>query len=286
MYRPSLLQIKYLPDDSLPASTEHKKRSRNIHWFKPPFSRNVKTNIGRKFLNLVNKYFPALNKLAKTSNRNTMKISYSCMDNKKSVINKTQHTRFVETRNSSPYVRPTTDQLSCNCQKSETCPLQGKCLSSNLIYQAEVTTTDNGTANKYIGMTANSFKTRYNNHMKSCRNAKYSKETALSNHISDLKSENREYVVKWSILKHAKAHTSGGRRCNLCLEEKAAIMRADPKTLLNKRTEIISKCRHRDKYCLRNYATTSIIPIYLRNDFYKRPLNRTFFQLCEDRLLA
>ena len=87
--------------------------------------------------------------------------------------------------------------------------------------------------------------------------AQLAKETALSTHIWDLKSENREYEVKWSILKHAKAYTSGEKRCNLYLEEKAAIMRADPKKLFNKRTEIFSKCRHRDKHCLRNYATSS-----------------------------
>ena len=36
--------------------------------------------------------------------------------------------------------------------------------------------------------------------------------------------------------------------CNLCLEEKPCIMKADKKYLLNKRAEIFSKCRHKNKH--------------------------------------
>ncbi|XP_070575105.1 uncharacterized protein [Ptychodera flava] len=48
-------------------------RKRHITWFNPPFSKNVETNIGRKFLQLVDKYFPKGSKLHKTFNRNTIK---------------------------------------------------------------------------------------------------------------------------------------------------------------------------------------------------------------------
>ena len=34
------------------------KRKRNIIWFNPPFSLGVKTNVGKKFLALVDKHFP------------------------------------------------------------------------------------------------------------------------------------------------------------------------------------------------------------------------------------
>ena len=40
------------------------------------------------------------------------------------------------------------------------------------------------------------------------------------------------------------------KRCDLCLLEKVSIICADPDTLLNKRTELITKCRH--KPTLRN----------------------------------
>ena len=58
-----------------------RKRSRNIIWFNPPFSANVRTKIGRKFLNLINKHFPKENKLHKIFNKNSIKVSYSCMKN-------------------------------------------------------------------------------------------------------------------------------------------------------------------------------------------------------------
>ena len=50
----------------------------------------------------------------------------------------------------------------------------------------------------------------------------------------------------------ASPYRCGKRKCDLCLTEKYIIARADQKYLLNKRTEIISKCRHRNKYVLKN----------------------------------
>ena len=44
--------------------------------------------------------------------------------------------------------------------------------------------------------------------------------------------------------------TSGSRRCDLCLTEKLKIMREDPELLLNKRSELVSKCRHKNKFIL------------------------------------
>ena len=39
--------------------------------------------------------------------------------------------------------------------------------------------------------------------------------------------------------------------CNLCLEEKIQIMiYPDPEKLLNKRCELIARCRHRNKFKL------------------------------------
>ena len=52
-----------------------RNRQRNIIWFNPPFSKNVKTNIARNFLSLVDTHFPAGHKLHKIFNRNTVKVS-------------------------------------------------------------------------------------------------------------------------------------------------------------------------------------------------------------------
>ena len=61
-------------------------RKRNIIWFSPPYSKNIKTNVAQKFLRLIGKYFPKSSKLHKIFNRNSNKVSYSCMPNVKSNI--------------------------------------------------------------------------------------------------------------------------------------------------------------------------------------------------------
>ena len=79
----------------MPHVTQQPRRNRqgNIIWFnlpppppRPPFSKNVKTNIARSFLKLVDTHFPKGNKLHKIFNRNTVKVSYRCMSNVKSII--------------------------------------------------------------------------------------------------------------------------------------------------------------------------------------------------------
>ena len=43
--------------------------------FNSPFSKNVKTNVGCKFLCLIDKHFPRTKKLHKIFNRNNVKVS-------------------------------------------------------------------------------------------------------------------------------------------------------------------------------------------------------------------
>ena len=58
-------------------SHKKKNRRRKIIYFNPPFSKNVSTNIGSKFLKTVDKCFPKNHKLYKIFNRKTLKVSYS-----------------------------------------------------------------------------------------------------------------------------------------------------------------------------------------------------------------
>ena len=53
------------------------KKKRNIIWFNPPYSSAVTTNVGKKFLALVDKHFHKNHPLRPLLNRNTVKISYS-----------------------------------------------------------------------------------------------------------------------------------------------------------------------------------------------------------------
>ena len=42
----------------LPSIPTRRHGGRNIIWFNPPFSSNVKTNVGKQFLSLLQKHFP------------------------------------------------------------------------------------------------------------------------------------------------------------------------------------------------------------------------------------
>ena len=141
------------------------------------------------------------------------------------------------------------EKRKCNCRNPANCPLEGKCLTENIVYKAAVSTeTESRT---YYG-SSEDFKLRYNNQTKSFRNQQYANDTVLSKHIWELKNTNTPYNITWSIAAYASAYQIGSRRCGLCITEKYVIARAKQKNLLNRRTEIISKCRHRNKYLLKN----------------------------------
>ena len=138
----------------------------------------------------------------------------------------------------------TDDGKLCNCRQRENCLTDGKCLTKSVVYKAEVTTTDDNARQTYIGVTANDFKTRYRNHLKSERSEKYKHETELSKHVWNLKKENRQFSIRWTIVKQIPAGRNEKRNCALCLEEKLMIMKDRSKNILNRRSEMFSKCRH------------------------------------------
>ena len=65
-------------------TANNRNRPHNIIWFNPPYSQNVKTNIGKTFLKLVKKHFPRDQELYKIFNRNILKLS--CMSSMDSFI--------------------------------------------------------------------------------------------------------------------------------------------------------------------------------------------------------
>ena len=151
---------------------------------------------------------------------------------------------------------PTPDQ--CNCQSVKECPLDGKCLAKSVVYKAEIKSENNGTIKTYIGMTSNTFKERYRNHLKSFKHPQYSSETELSKHVWNLKNDGKKFEIKWSIVRRAQAYTPGANRCNLCTEEKLQIIKSKSENLLNKRNELFSKCCHRNKFSAWNFKRKKV----------------------------
>ena len=228
-------QLVYKPREAQQKS--RKNRTRNIIWFNPPYSANVQTNVGRSVLEFVDKHFPPDNPLHKFFNRNFIKISYGCMNNVANII-KSHNKKILceEKMNEDGY----------NCRKKADCPLKGQCLATNVVYQAKVTE-PNKDPKVYIGMAEIQFKTRFNNHKLSFKHKKHANKTILSKHIWDLEENKREHKVEW-----AKPYSSGNKTCCLCSAEKMAILSANKKLLLNKRSELISKCRHENKFYASN----------------------------------
>ena len=215
----------------------NRQRKRKVIWFNPPFNMNLKTNLGKHFLNLICKHFPRHHKFNKIFNKNTIKISYSCMDNMANIINK--HNKKILRKTEAP-------TRECNCRVRANCPLKGYCLVDNVIYKANIRC--NNETKFYIGSTEGSFKIRYNTHTLSFRNSKYKNSTELSKHIWQLKDNNIDYNIDWEILTKSKSTANCSSRCNLCLNEKFEILKANKLTCLNKRNEIISTCRHINKF--------------------------------------
>ena len=174
-------KLKFDPDANKPKERKSKNRNRKrkVTWFNPPYSSSVKTRVGQKFLELLDKCFPKTGPLWKLFNRNTVKISYRTAPNLQQILS--GHNKKVLSKNTD---KP--QPKLCSCPKGTTCPLEAKCLSENLIYQATVTetTSDNKQViEKYIGLSAPPFKKRLGNHLKSFKNKKHSTEATLSTHI-------------------------------------------------------------------------------------------------------
>ena len=161
-------------------------RKRKIIWFNPPYSINVSTNIGKSFLTILDRYFPKSHELYKIFNRNNVKISYSSMPNFASVIN--LHNKKIINNNIPKPTAPT-----CNFRSKTSCPLNGVCLQSSLVYIWK-SETPNIIQNRphYIGLTEKTFKDRFHKHKKSFKYESKRNSKELSNFVWKNKHANIE----------------------------------------------------------------------------------------------
>ena len=219
--------------------TQNKKsrcRKRNILWFNPPYSSSVKTNVGAKFLKLIDKHFPKSNPINKVVNRKNTKVSYRTTSNIQKIISSHNQKVIRSSENS-------VDKPLCNCRSKPNCPLEGKCLVDNLVYQAEVVT--NEETQTYIGLSSTTFKLRYGNHKESFNNEASKSKSTLSKHIWGLKNKGVNYETKFKIIGRAQPFSPISGICNLCTLEKYHILFTPELATLNKRDELNNFCLHR-----------------------------------------
>ena len=73
---------------------------------------------------------------------------------------------------------------------------------------------------------------------------------------------NSSLTLVWSIAKKVPPYSNTSKKCPLCLHEKLEIINySRPEELLYRRSQLISKCRHGNKFSLRklkNKALTAL----------------------------
>ena len=131
--------------------------------------------------------------------------------------------------------------------------MDGKCQTMDAVYDCRVTSSE--PQKIYFGLAEGKWKQRYYNHKKSFNRKRYSHEMTLSSYVWHLK-ETLDVTpnLKWSVVRCATPYSNISKKCLLCLYEKLVIITYPRQhELLNKRSELFCKCRHENKYLLKNF---------------------------------
>jgi len=118
----------------------------------------------------------------------------------------TQQDRHIIT-----HAKKSNNQCNCQCTKDK-CPLEGKCLETNVVYQAIITT--DTTTESYVGLATN-FKERYRNHKTSFRHVNKRNNTELSKHEWKLKDAKIPFSIKWKVIRKCNPYNNITKKCNL-----------------------------------------------------------------------
>ena len=174
-------------------------------------------------------------------------VSYSCVPNMAAVI--FQHNKLLlKGKGEDKAVK------SCNCCVKSECPLNGNCLDRAVVYCASLNCPGIETK-KYFGLCETDFKSEFNNHKHTFRNENKANATELFKYIWNCKRSNLDHQVIWDVAAKSRPQRNGAKYCNLCQSKKLAIIQSDPNTTLNKRSEILNKCGHKNKFILKYERT-------------------------------
>ena len=164
----------------------------------------MSSDLTRMFNAIMTKHFPKGHDFHKLINKNNTKISYCTTPNMAMIIaghNKKLIKEYTDKKNNVNVVA-----RKCNCRRGNICPLQGKCLTRDVLYKATVTADQEPTM-EYFGITATEFKTRFANHTSSFRNAQYSQATTLSSYFWKMKEQGKNPSVSFKIHKVVNSFT-------------------------------------------------------------------------------
>ena len=138
------------------------------------------------------------------------------------------------------YPTANADEMPCNCRTKSECPLNGKCRIKSIVYKASITASNIPTRH-YFGLCETEFKARFYNHRSSFKDQRKMNATETLQSCVGLQEQRNQTAHILAHYMQSGCIQNGAKRCNLCLAEKLAILLADQRTLLNKRSEFISK---------------------------------------------
>ena len=135
-------------------------------------------------------------------------------------------------------------------------PLDDKCRGENIVYKY-IASVDGYPLKVYLGTAEGDFKQRFYNHRMSFNSVGHSTDKTLSNYVLEMKKKFKIMSsLKWSIIKSVQAYSNILKKCQLYLQEKIEVPNyLNPNELLKKRSEIISKCYHVNKFLFSNYIS-------------------------------
>jgi len=120
---------------------------------------------------------------------------------------------------------------------------------------------------RFVGLQGNCW---FTNHKSSFNHKEQAHSASLSTYVWKLKEQNKPFTITWSIKALAPSYNKETKSCQLYIMEKTLIIIENKEKSLNKRTEILNKCWHRDKELVMNQYFFKIQITLIRQLF---PLN-------------
>ena len=130
----------------------------------------------------------------------------------------------------------------------------GKCQVNVVVYTCDVTRPLSKKV--YLGLAEGEWESRFYNHILSLKKNRNSNKTTLLSYMWNLKSVLSETLnLKWPVLRCVQ-YSNISKKCLLCLYELLKIVTYQNRNkLLNKRSELLCKCGHANRFLLKKYTS-------------------------------
>ena len=118
-----------------------------------------------------------------------------------------------------------------------------ECLTPKIIYRADVSNDAKRDKKFYFGLADTLFKESYKNHARDFTHKKYESSPKLAKYMWQLKHSNINFSISYSVASKVWENPSSVI-CQLCLAEKLWIIKFINNKDLDRKSELIGKCRH------------------------------------------